>query len=169
MWNYTSTVHTYLWHGQSKCRVNFTFFSLMCWQYKSTVTSASDLSLKDCCNAVEWCVYFNVILKYYPEFQLSIVRMITICSTWNLLLGWQGFWALISNNTPPVYARGVLMFHYVFALQFPTCFGLCLVIVWDTVLYTILGIAACLPYVLMIQNHNVLSRLYGKKKIFCNM
>jgi len=39
------------------------------------------------------------------------------------------------------------MFLYVFALQFPTCFGLCLVILGDIVLYRTLGIAACLTFV----------------------
>jgi preprotein translocase subunit SecD len=39
------------------------------------------------------------------------------------------------------------MSHYAFALQFPICFGLCLVVVGDIVLYTTLGIAACLTFV----------------------
>ena len=66
------------------------------------------------------------------------------------------------------------MYHYAFALQFMTCFGLCVVIVGDIFLYTTLGIAACLTFVfcvLMIQNNNVCSRLCGKNVSlkFCNV
>jgi hypothetical protein len=81
----------------------------------------------------------------------------TCLSTRNLLLG-NGFWAVIINNTPAVCARGMLLFHYVFALLFLTCFGLCLVTVGDIVLYTTQGISADFTFFFSICSYDSESR-----------